>query len=392
MSDKIRVLFVDDDPALLQGLKRKFHKEFDLTVAESALEGVRCLEKKGPFSVVVSDQNMPQVKGTTFLAKIAKHFPLTVRVLFTGNNDQETAVSAVNDGAVFKFLNKPCTSDEILEVVKQAHAHHLMLKNERLILEETLTGSINLLTDMLSMTHPKAFQRANLVHTWAVKAAKFLDIDDVWELEVASKLWPLSYLLLPDDLIAKRNAGEDLNTEDHKLLAASYLSISQLLNNIPRVSEISRILLLSCDGACQAVAPEARPKSALLLQLLINASFYADLRTGSVELKHLDKLSNGLAPVSQSIFALLRGILSDQTDASNAVLKEVEAFYLLEGDVLVEDLHDSSGRLLLAAGQNVTKSVISKLEQINRHQKITNKVKIVRGMGNNVSREPATAA
>jgi DNA-binding NarL/FixJ family response regulator len=384
-TNKIRVLCVDDDPSLLNALKRTLRKEIDLTVAQSAIDGLRALEKDGPFAVVISDQNMPKIKGTTFLAKVAKHFPLTVRIMLTGNSDQFTAISAVNEGGVFKFLNKPCRMEDMMEAIQEAYAHHLVIKQERAVLEETLTGSLNLLTDMLSMTHPKAFQRANLVHVWAKQAAPAFDISDEWELLVASKLWPLSYLLLPDELIQKRNKGEPLNESDDVQIAKAYLAVSQMLQNVPRLDKISRILLLSCRGASEAVEAKRRPRSAELLRILINLSFLADVTTGKVSKDAFKRMMSEAKGMDVSLLKALPSVLKAAGKSSSEEIRVVQALYLKVGDVLLTDLHDSQGRLLLASGQDVTESLHSKIHQLNRHTPITAEVKVVRAASRSVS-------
>ena len=149
-SDRIRVLFVDDDENLLNGMKRLLRKEFDVEVALGAVEGLRALDKSGPFSIVVSDQNMPRVNGAMFLSKVREAFPDIVRLMLTGNNDQGTAAKACNEAHVYRFLTKPINFEELKSALNEAHSVHLSMTGERRVLEETVQGSVKMLSDILS--------------------------------------------------------------------------------------------------------------------------------------------------------------------------------------------------------------------------------------------------
>src|SRR4051812_29250328 len=104
---KPRVLFVDDEPNVLSGIRRGLRNDFDVHTAESGAEALRLIASSEPFAVIVSDCRMPEMDGVELLQRCSKAAPQSVRMMLTGNMDQETAVRAVNSGDVFKFLNKP---------------------------------------------------------------------------------------------------------------------------------------------------------------------------------------------------------------------------------------------------------------------------------------------
>ncbi len=114
------VLFVDDDKNLLQGLMRVLRSQpYNLLTANSAEEASYLL-KTNKIEVVVSDECMPGMRGTEYLKWVAEHFPQTVRILLTGNPSPETAVSAVNEGQVFRFLTKPCRDWDLAMAIRDA--------------------------------------------------------------------------------------------------------------------------------------------------------------------------------------------------------------------------------------------------------------------------------
>lgn len=126
-----RILIVDDEPAVIQGYKRSLHKFFDVDVALSGHEALEQIHRNGPYAVVVSDMRMPVMDGLQLLTTIKRETPDTVRIMLTGNADQKTAVDAVNTGRVYRFINKPCSPDELAEALKAALQHYDRVQESR---------------------------------------------------------------------------------------------------------------------------------------------------------------------------------------------------------------------------------------------------------------------
>ncbi len=114
---KPRVLFVDDEPLVLKGFQLHLRKRFEVHTAESGEEGLTVMERDGPFEVVVSDMRMPGMNGAEFLSHARQRWPDTVRILLTGYADTTSAIQAVNEGQIFRFLTKPCRPDELAAAV-----------------------------------------------------------------------------------------------------------------------------------------------------------------------------------------------------------------------------------------------------------------------------------
>ena len=156
-----RVLIVDDEPDLLAGLVRALRSEhFVLITAGSGADALDLLENHGPFAVIVSDLRMPVMDGVELLGRARAVCPDTVRILFTGQPDMEKAIAAVNEGAIFRFITKPCSRVVLALTLKGAVEQHRLITAERVLLEQTLRGSIKALTDVLGLASPMAFGRA----------------------------------------------------------------------------------------------------------------------------------------------------------------------------------------------------------------------------------------
>ena len=125
MRHKHKVLIVDDELELLLGLKRQLASQFDVTITISAREALETLESDGRFAVVISDMRMPQVNGIELLQQIKDRAPNITRIMLTGVADNQTAVEAVNEGGVFRFLQKPCAPAVLLDAIRQGVQEYL---------------------------------------------------------------------------------------------------------------------------------------------------------------------------------------------------------------------------------------------------------------------------
>src|SRR5260221_6502690 len=119
-----KVLLVDDEPRLVAGLRRRLSGRFRIRCAESAVEALALVDSDGTFAAVVSDVNMPGMNGIELMREMRRRAPDTVRLILTGRSDFETAVAAVNEGAVFRFHTKPVAADILVESVENALLRH----------------------------------------------------------------------------------------------------------------------------------------------------------------------------------------------------------------------------------------------------------------------------
>ena len=135
-----RVLFVDDEPQILDGFRDSFRRVFDVDVATSGPEGLAKLVDNGPYTVVVSDFQMPGMNGAQFLASAKIGAPETVRVLLTGQASVAGAMAAVNDGHVFRFLTKPCAPPQLQRALEDAIEQARLVTADRDLLERKLAS------------------------------------------------------------------------------------------------------------------------------------------------------------------------------------------------------------------------------------------------------------
>lgn len=127
-SKKPKMLVVDDEPDNLDLLYRTFRRDFNVLRAESGVMALKILALEGEVAVIISDQRMPEMKGTEFLSRTVPQFPDTMRIILTGFTDVEDLVEAINSGQVYKYITKPWDPNELKAVVTRAAETYELLK------------------------------------------------------------------------------------------------------------------------------------------------------------------------------------------------------------------------------------------------------------------------
>ena len=125
---KAKMLVVDDEPDNLDLLYRTFRRDFQVLKAESGVHALEMLNQEGEVAVIISDQRMPEMKGTEFLSRTVPQFPDTMRIILTGFTDVEDLVEAINSGQVYRYITKPWDPNELKVVVQRAAETYELLK------------------------------------------------------------------------------------------------------------------------------------------------------------------------------------------------------------------------------------------------------------------------
>ncbi|MDP2877139.1 MAG: response regulator [Holophaga sp.] len=237
-----KILLVDDDDNILQGYQRNLHRHFNLEVATLGPQAIQLLEDHGPFAVMVSDMRMPGMSGLELLEVARQRWPGMIRIMLTGNADQRTAMDAVNHGQVFRFLTKPCPSEDLALAIEAGLRQYHLQEAEKTLLEKTLTGSLQVLTDLLSLLDPESFGWAQIIRDRACRVALHLGYPNIWCLEIAALLAPIGKLTLPAGLEARMQAGGPMNAQELHLLERIPETGARLLESIPRLEDVVEIV------------------------------------------------------------------------------------------------------------------------------------------------------
>jgi response regulator RpfG family c-di-GMP phosphodiesterase len=239
------ILFVDDEQSLLDAIQRQLRRLFEVTVALGPEEGLRVIADHETFAVIVSDMRMPGKDGVQFLREVQKISPDSVRMMLTGNSDQKTAIDAVNQGCIFRFLQKPCETDALVMNLEAGIRQYELITAEKELLEKTLTGSIQLFMEILALSSPAAFSRAQRIKHCVSFISTRLQLENIWQFEVAAMLLQIGHITIPEDVMERAVAGEELSSAEAQMLSEHSVYTCKVLERIPRLENVAKMIELS---------------------------------------------------------------------------------------------------------------------------------------------------
>jgi DNA-binding NtrC family response regulator len=134
-----RVLFVDDEPAVLVGIKRNLRNDFEIETETDPRKALATLDPTQPYAAIVADMRMPGMDGVEFLHEVKKISPLSVRLMLTGDTARQTSIDALNRAGVFKLVAKPCEAELLRQIVELAvRQHEIEVAAQKAVLERAL--------------------------------------------------------------------------------------------------------------------------------------------------------------------------------------------------------------------------------------------------------------
>jgi response regulator RpfG family c-di-GMP phosphodiesterase len=366
MSNKI--LCIDDDANVLTGIQRNLRKQFDIDTAVGALAALKLIEKECPYAVIVADMQMPGMNGVEFLNIARQKYPDTVRIMLTGNADQRTATDAVNRGHIFQFLNKPCPPDKLADVLTDGIKQYRLITAERELLENTLNGSVKVLMEILSLSDPVSFGRAQLVRDQARGVAKLLQVASTWELELAAMLCPIGYVSLPAELNQKARVGLDLTGPEKDALDRVPQVGCNLLANIPRLQSVARIVLYqnkNFDGSgfpADAVKGGEIPIESRIIRVLSDLANLESKKSARFKgMEHLREQKGCYDPTVMDAVARFFELDVNTAAATQQAPLALDVVDLHAGQVLTADIRTNQDVLIVAAGTKITPLLLERL-------------------------------
>ena len=376
MNDKI--LFVDDEPAVLDGIRRLLHKEFSLETAVGAAAALELMAaaKDAPFAVVVSDMRMPEMDGVQLLSRVRKLSPETVRMALTGQADMQTAADCVNEGSIFRFLTKPCQKEVLAKALTSGLVQYRLLVAEKDLLEKTLSGAIKVLTDVLGLVNPAAFSRAVRMSRYVQHIVKKFHLEGGWRFEVAAMLSQLGCVTLDTDTLEAIYAGRKLSREEQARLDAHPSVGADLLSNIPRLEPVARMIALHETVPPSKHIPGKEHFDVVKLgaQILRVALAYDQcLSTGQTHLQAMRELSSR---PEQLEWAIVEALTDLEVEPVHLQVKACRICDLDCDMVLQEDVRTNNGLLIVAKGQQITYPLLVRLRNFWERKSIASSVMV----------------
>ncbi len=357
-----RILCVDDEPHVLDGLRGVLRRSFDVRVATSGATGLSMLrDEPDAYAIVISDMRMPEMSGASFLRQARAVAPDAVRILLTGHADLEVAIKAVNGARLFRYLTKPTDAGELLRTCAAALGHHRQHAAEQVVLEQTVRDSVDTLSDVLALANPVVFGRASRIKVLAARLGRALGLANAWEVEVAAMLSQIGAITLPQATAEKLYAGLPVEDAEAAMVARVPDVTRRLIGNIPRLDGVLDIL----DRSYGDISLPASDPAAAGAQILRIVRDYDSLECQGAARRVAIGTLRGRGIYDDHVVDVLARVV-DVGGAAPEV-REVALDGLELGTVLADDALTLNGSLLAARGQPISDELLERLRNIGPH-------------------------
>ena len=378
-----RILCVDDDENILAAFQRQLRKQFLIETALGGEAGLGLFSAGKSFAVVVSDFRMPEMDGVEFLTKIREIAPNTVRIMLTGNADLKAAADAVNQGSIFRFLTKPCSTEEFAQALQAGVQQYRLVIAEKELLDLTLKGSIGVLTEILSILDAQSYGRACVLRDSVKKIAQSAGVSDTWSIELGAMLCEIGRVTIPAGTIVREKAEVPLSADEQDMLTRIPEIGYNLLAKIPRLEPVAQTILYQdkhFDGSGfpkDRVAGKQIPLGSRIVKIvkdlhqLESAGMQKESALASLRFRE------GYYDPDLLEYALKH--LESQKDDQKLFQKSVRLIPVAElavGQKLLSDVVTGTGALLITAGNIISESLLVRIRNFARLQNIREPIKI----------------
>jgi putative nucleotidyltransferase with HDIG domain len=419
-----RVLFVDDEPAILNALKRIFRSQgVEILTAGSGPEALALLEK-GPVDLVISDMRMPEMDGAQFLQQVFARWPETKRILLTGFAESSATIAAINMGKIWRYVAKPWNDEELIDVAQQALAHRrLVMQNTQLTaltqeqneelrtlnasleqkvaertlelqaanaeLRQSFLATVQVFANLIEQREGRTAGHSRRVADLARQLAERLGLDESEQRTVllAGLLHDIGKVGMSDKLFER--SFNALSFAEKQVVMCHPVKGQQLLAGVPQFPEVARVIrhhheCMDGSGYPDQIGGLMIPFGARILAV---ANDYDELQTGALSL-HLHTPIKALEYIIKQ-----RGKRYDPqvVDALAAITNEsalrterevvVTPAELKPGMVVTRDLQHSDGSTLLPKGRVIDASATAQLLCLQENESQAILIHIRQGSG-----------
>ena len=350
-----KILCVDDEESILKGFQLNLRKDFELHLASNGVEGLEVFDREQGFALVLSDMRMPQMDGATMLSEIKKRDPEVVTVLLTGHTDFESAMSAVNEGSIFRMLSKPCPPEMLIRVLNDGLAQHDLIKSKRILLDQTLRGAVDALAQSLSTAKPLFFGRAQRVRRIANELAEMIKLEDAWRVDIASIFSQLAYISLPESVSEDVYYKKDLTSSVKEMVRKFPDDTQKLIEKIPGLEEVGEILeKLAIQHRFETEDGSGIRKSASILRVALDFDYYEEQgHDRSLIVQTLKSRKEEYDPEITECLSQLLVVAEQKYRLEEILIRKLEI-----GMRLAQELRLSDGLLVASSGTDVDRQLL----------------------------------
>jgi response regulator RpfG family c-di-GMP phosphodiesterase len=320
---------------------------------------------------------MPKMNGLELLQRVKVVSPNTVCMMLTGNSDQKTATNALNIGDIFRFINKPCDRETLISSIKAGIKQYKLIVAEKVLLNKTLKGVINVLTEVLSLVNPDATDNSVIIADYMDRLAKVMKLPDSWGFMPMVQLSQLGCVIFPRETIHNIESGQTISEEERQLFAQHPCLASDLIRQIPRMEKIADNILYQekCYNGQgipnDNVSGTDIPLGARMLKVVIDFTRF-EKNEQSIE-KALSRLEMQRQFYDPKILSALRTVLNLTVEVPKIVVKLVD---LKIGMIIDSSILTKRGQLVARKGQKVTETLLQIISHCLENKAIEGSVEV----------------
>lgn len=367
-----RILLVDDDRDLLHAIGDGLTASFEVETVADPAKALELLSGGQDFAVVVADMRMPGMSGLELLRQARSIAPNVSRMMLTCLEDAQTAIAAINEGNVCRYLTKPCSLPVLEAAIREAlnyrqSIHHLLESQFRM-----LSGTVEVLAKVIQMVKPETHTFAQRLSQRTRELALEMHHPEFWELEVAAMLAPLGAIGASAQTLQQGTATAF--SGDFPQAAAA------LLRQIPRMEKIASSLAYlgkNFDGSGlprDGVAGTQIPVGARMLRVVRDLE--ERVSTGQTAAEALGLMQQTAGVYDPSILMAAVACFGTAPETESMIVTPVAWDALQEGDTLADDIPSESGSLLLTRGCRVTPNLKRMLQEMAARGRMSESVRV----------------
>jgi response regulator RpfG family c-di-GMP phosphodiesterase len=356
-----RVLCVDDEPQVLGGLRRGLSDDYEVSTAPDGAQAVETLKSSAPFAIVMSDMRMPGMDGAALLGWVRQHCPDSTRILLTGYADIDSAINAVNQGNIFRFLVKPCPDEILRQSLDAGLEQYRLITAEKELLEKTLGGALSALMEVLGLVAPDLFARSARLEQLMQLVVRRLKLEPAWIYETAAKLSQLGLIALPKEVVDRVVSAVRVTDRDRLLFESHPETASRILRAIPRLEPVADIIR---HQFTRQLPDSDRPEVTTGVNVLrVVVAVDSLIQHGSTPLEAVEAVYRRGIYDQEILDALLAETAALSRERGAGLRRSVGLGGLEVGMVLVDNVCSSTGTVVVPAGRVVTVLILERLQK-----------------------------
>lgn len=380
MSEKQQILIVDDNKGTVQILNELLQNDYSVRFATNGVEALQMASSAESPDLILLDVMMPEMHGYEVCHRLkADNKTSSIPVIFiTVLSEIENETRGFALGAV-DFITKPFNPD----IVRARVATHLALRKTRLdlmeLVEKTLAESIKVLVDMLAISRPAVFCRANRLKGYMHSVVEHLQLPDAWKFDLAATLSHIGCITTPDDILYRAYSDQEFLPPEEKKAFLAHPEVGRsLLQKIPRMEVVAEIIGRQLDPPLGSLdlTTVSELDTVDLGVTLLSAIMTFDLLTsqGKSKAAALGEMRKRKLACNDVI-----GLLATSIDfvTLGKVYKEVNASQLVQSMLIDEDIYNDKDVLLIKKGSEVTFPVMKVLQRYAELEKIKEPIRVL---------------